>query len=86
MKKTVFYAFILLLSLVFSACSDFSSEVNEAEAQLKRVLNVSNVIFNVDFEIDEKEKKVKYEYFDGFQAYVMIVYFIRIINFCINQS
>ena len=46
MKKTIFYAFILLLSLVFSACSDFSSEVNEAEAQLKRVLNVSNVTFN----------------------------------------
>lgn len=46
MKKTVFYAFILLLSLVFSACSDFSSEVKEAEAQLKRVLNVSNVTFN----------------------------------------
>ena len=36
------------------------------------------------FKIDEKEKKVKYEYFDGFQAYVMIVYFIRIINFCVT--
>ena len=46
MKKTFFYAFILLLSLVFSACSDFSSEVKEAEEQLKRVLNVSNVTFD----------------------------------------
>lgn len=46
MKKTVFYAFILLVSLVFSACSDFSSEVKEDEAQLKRVLNVSNVTFD----------------------------------------
>ena len=46
MKKTFFYAFILLLSLVFSACSDFSSEVKEDEAQLKRVLNVSNVTFD----------------------------------------
>ena len=46
MKKTIFYAFILLLSLVFSACSDFSAEVKESEAQLKRVLNVSNVTFD----------------------------------------
>ena len=46
MKKTFFYAFILLLSLVFSACSDFSAEVKESEAQLKRVLNVSNVTFD----------------------------------------
>ena len=36
------------------------------------------------FKIDDKENKVKYEYFDGFQAYVMIVYFIRIINFCVT--
>lgn len=46
MKKTVFYAFILLLSLGFSACSNFSSDVKDSEEQLKRVLNVSNVTFN----------------------------------------
>ena len=39
-----------------------------------------------DFEIIENniEKYVKYSYFSGFQIYVMIVYFIRIINFCVT--
>jgi hypothetical protein len=30
------------------------------------------------------EEYVKYRYFSGFQIYVMIVYFIRIINFCVT--
>jgi hypothetical protein len=39
-----------------------------------------------DFEIitNNIEKYVKYRYFSGFQIYVMIVYFIRIINFCVT--
>ena len=36
------------------------------------------------FEIDDKKNIVNYEYFDGFQVYVMIVYFIRIINFIVT--